>query len=127
MESCPTPRTYNVFRLGCPSHKLMELLSSKWTLLVICSLRAGICRFGEMSRVVEGITPKMLTQTLRSLEDAGIVTRRVFPLVPPRVDYELTPLGRELEVLVEAIREWAEAHVPEIEAARQARRSAANA
>ena len=102
----------------------MELLSSKWTLLVLCSLRDGVCRFGQMTRTVEGITPKMLTQTLRNLEDAGIIDRKVFPVVPPRVDYELTALGRELVVLVNGIRDWAEFHVPQIEAARAARRAA---
>lgn len=125
MESPTPPRPFNVFSLNCPSHKVMELLSSKWTLLVLCSLRDGVCRFGEISRVVEGITPKMLTQTLRNLEDAGIVGRKVFPVVPPRVDYELTPLGRDLVALVNGIKDWAEAHVPQIEAARAARRAAA--
>ena len=120
----PICRPINAFSLSCPSHKVMELLSSKWTLLVLCSLRDGVCRFGQMTRTVEGITPKMLTQTLRNLEDAGIVDRKVFPVVPPRVDYELTALGRELVVLVNGIRDWAESHVPQIEAARAARHAA---
>ena len=114
------PTVYDAFSLSCPSHKVMELISSKWTLLIICSLRDGVCRFGEMSRVVEGISPKMLTQTLRNLEESGIVSRKVFPVVPPRVDYELTPLGRELVGLVASIRDWAQTHVPQIEAARVA-------
>ena len=120
-----TEGAYNVFRPGCPSHKVVELLGSKWTLLVMCSLAEGVCRFGEMGRTVEGITPKMLTQTLRNLEQAGMISRQVFPVVPLRVDYELTPLGSSLVGLLGNIRAWAETHVPDIEAAREAYRTAA--
>jgi len=95
------------------------VLTNKWTLLVISSLRGKARRFGELSRRIEGITPKMLTQTLKILERDGLVQRTMYPVIPPRVDYELTLLGGELVELLDAIRFWSEQHVPDILKARQ--------
>lgn len=112
------PWTYDVFTRGCPSITVLETLSSKWVYLLIVALRPGRQRYSELQRRVEGVSPKMLTQTLRLLERDGLLTRTVFPTVPPRVEYELTPLGRDLAGLMDQVRRWGEAHVPEIVEAR---------
>ena len=112
-------KSYDVFRRSCPSHTVLEVLTSKWTLLVISSLRGKAQRFGELSRRIEGVTPKMLTQTLKILERDGLVRRTMYPVIPPRVDYELTELGGDLVELLDAIRFWSERHVPDILKARQ--------
>ena len=113
-------KSYDAFRRSCPSHTVLEVLTNKWTLLVVSSLRGKARRFGELSRRIEGITPKMLTQTLKILERDGLVQRTMYPVIPPRVDYQLTPLGGELVELLDAIRFWSEQHVPDILKARQA-------
>ena len=118
-----TPFGYDAFRRECMSHTVLEMLASKWVYLVVGALRSGRRRHGELARKVEGITPKMLTQTLRVLERDGLVRREIFPVIPPRVEYELTELGLNLAELLNEIRVWSERHVPEIEEAR--RRAAA--
>lgn len=102
----------------CPTREALNRLSSKWTVLIVDLLGDGVCRFRDLNRRIGGISQKMLTQTLRELEADGYVTRTVFPVVPPRVDYELTPLGRSLHGLLSQVRDWAETHVNDIEAAR---------
>lgn len=79
-----------------------------------CALRKGRRRNGELARELEGVTPKMLTQTLRVLERDGLVRREVYPVIPPRVEYELTELGQNLAGLLTQIRSWAEQHAPDI-------------
>lgn len=111
---------YDAFRRECPSHTVLEVLANKWAHLVICALRGETRRFGALARKIEGITPKMLTQTLRVLERDGLVRRRMFAVIPPRVDYELTDLGEELVSLLDAILRWSEQHVPQILGARDA-------
>jgi DNA-binding HxlR family transcriptional regulator len=110
--------SYDTFRSACPSHAVLETLSGKWTYLIVAALRRGTLRNAELARKIEGISPKMLSQTLRTLERDGLLTRKVFPEVPPRVEYSLTELGRELASLMDQIRLWAEVHVPQIHAAR---------
>lgn len=109
---------YDAFQRTCPSHAVLEMLASKWVYLVVCALRRGRMRNGELARRLEGITPKMLTQTLRILERDGLVRREIFPVIPPRVEYELTELGQNLAGLLTQIRSWAEEHVPDIKQAR---------
>ncbi len=109
---------YDAFRRTCPSHAVLEMLASKWVYLVVCALRRGRLRNGELARRLEGITPKMLTQTLRILERDGLVRREIFPVIPPRVEYELTELGLNLAGLLTQIRAWSEEHVPDIKEAR---------
>jgi DNA-binding HxlR family transcriptional regulator len=109
--------SYDVFRRTCPSHTVLETLANKWVYLVVCALRDGRLRHGELARRLEGVTPKMLTQTLRLLERDGLVRREMFPVIPPRVEYELTQLGHDLSGLLDQIRAWSERHVPEIVAA----------
>ncbi|MCG7508032.1 helix-turn-helix transcriptional regulator [Mesorhizobium sp. IRAMC:0171] len=96
------------------------MLSSKWVYLTVGALRRGRMRHGELARKMEGITPKMLTQTLRTLERDGLVRREIFPVIPPRVEYELTALGHDLAGLLDQIRQWSEVHVPDIRSARLA-------
>jgi DNA-binding HxlR family transcriptional regulator len=115
---------YDAFQRTCPSHAVLEMLASKWVYLTVCALRRGRMRNGELARKLEGITPKMLTQTLRILERDGLVRREIFPVIPPRVEYELTELGQNLAELLSQIRSWSEEHVPDIRRARA--RAAAN-
>jgi DNA-binding HxlR family transcriptional regulator len=112
------PFGYDAFKRECMSHTVLEMLASKWVYLVVGALRTGRRRHGELARKVEGITPKMLTQTLRVLERDGLVSREIFPVIPPRVEYELTDLGRNLAELLNQIRVWSERHAPEIREAR---------
>jgi DNA-binding HxlR family transcriptional regulator len=109
---------YDAFQRTCPSHAVLEMLASKWVYLTVCALRRGRMRNGELARKLEGITPKMLTQTLRILERDGLVRREIFPVIPPRVEYELTELGQNLAGLLSQIRSWSEQHVPDIKQAR---------
>ncbi|MFC9695091.1 winged helix-turn-helix transcriptional regulator [Kribbella sp. NPDC056951] len=111
-------REYDVFMAGCPARNLLDRIGSKWVSLILFGLADGPQRYSDLSRRIAGVSQKMLTQTLRTLERDGMITRAVTPAVPVRVDYELTPLGRSLLPLVGAIREWAEANMPEVEAAR---------
>jgi len=97
---------------------VLQRIGDKWTVLVVSRLGAGPLRFNELRAVVGGISQKMLTTTLRSLERDGFVTRTVFPTIPPRVDYELTDLGRELLVPVQALGEWALTNIDRINVAR---------
>jgi DNA-binding HxlR family transcriptional regulator len=106
--------SYDAFQRNCVSHTILETISSKWVYLVVSVLTRGATRNGELQRRIEDISPKMLSQTLRSLERDGIVMRRVFPVVPPHVEYELTPLGANLAGLLVQIREWSEQNVPQI-------------
>ncbi|MDQ6433912.1 helix-turn-helix domain-containing protein [Mesorhizobium sp. LHD-90] len=112
------PFGYDAYRRDCMSHTVLEMLASKWVYLVVGALRPGRRRYGEIARKVEGITPKMLTQTLRVLERDGLVRREVFPVIPPHVEYELTELGQNLAALLNQIRTWAERYAPEIREAR---------
>jgi DNA-binding HxlR family transcriptional regulator len=97
---------------------ILQRVGDKWTVLVVSTLGKGPMRFNELRHAVGGISQKMLTTTLRSLERDGFVTRTVFPTIPPRVDYELTELGRELLVPVTALSDWARANTIRINAAR---------
>jgi DNA-binding HxlR family transcriptional regulator len=96
----------NPFNDSCPSQDILALIGGKWSMLLLCVLRGGPVRTGELTRRVGGISQKMLTQTLRELGRHGIVRRRDFGEVPPRVEYSLTPLGRSLAALVQEIEDW---------------------
>jgi DNA-binding HxlR family transcriptional regulator len=87
--------------------EILSRVGDKWTVLVVTSLGGGPLRFSELQRRVDGISQKMLTTTLRSLERDGFCTRRVFPTIPPHVEYELTGLGRDLLIPVKALADWA--------------------
>lgn len=106
-------------RANCPAREVLDLVADKWSLLVVSILSEGTRRFGELRGEIEGISQKMLTQTLRALERSGLVQRRIYPEVPPRVEYSLTPLGRSMTDVVAFIRTWAETNSPRITAARE--------
>ena len=105
---------FDAYLAACPSRLLLDRISDKWVTLVICSLEDGPQRFSEVSRRLAGVSQKMLTQTLRTLERDGLVTRTVTASVPVRVDYALTPLGQSLLEPIKHVKAWAERHVPEV-------------
>lgn len=90
----------------CPLDTAVEALGGKWKPLIVYQLRGGTRRFSELQRAIPEATRQMLTQQLRQLEADGIVRRTVHPVVPPRVDYELTPMGKELEPVLAALERW---------------------
>lgn len=108
----------SVCNAECPSRQVLDLIADKWTAIVIYCLSKGTRRYSELQREIGGISQKMLTQTLRSLERDGIVSRMVYPVVPPMVEYSLTPLGETLIEPLCQLCKWAETHIPEVEAAR---------
>ncbi|SFB15568.1 transcriptional regulator, HxlR family [Amycolatopsis marina] len=113
------PVRFNAFTASCPSRRLLDTIGDKWVSLVIVALGLeGRMRYSELSARIAGVSQKMLTQTLRGLERDGLLTRTVTPSVPVRVDYELTPLGRSLLDTIRHLKDWAEAHMSEVDDAR---------
>jgi DNA-binding HxlR family transcriptional regulator len=110
---------FDVMAAACPTRQVIARIGDKWSLLVVYALGAGTRRFTQLRADVEGISQKMLTQTLRGLERDGLVDRRVYPVVPPRVEYSLTALGSSLAERIATVRGWAYEHMDEIEAARE--------
>ncbi len=111
------PKT-TVFDADCPAQQALERIANKWTAITICALAPGTKRYSELQREIGGVSQKMLTQTLRNLERDGLVERKVYPVVPPKVEYSLTPLGETLVKPLKAICQWAETHIHELHAAR---------
>jgi DNA-binding HxlR family transcriptional regulator len=95
----------------CPSRRVLTVLAEKWTLLVVSQLARGPMRTAEIRRSVDGVSEKMLIQTLRKLEAFGLVSRKSYPELPPRVEYRLTPLGRSLARLTKLFSRWVERNV----------------
>lgn len=110
---------YDAFMATCPARQVLAALSDKWFSLVAVALARGPRRYGELRKEIAGVSQKMLTQTLRSMERDGLVTRTVTPEVPVRVDYELTALGNSLVPLLRSLKTWAEGHIEEIHGARR--------
>jgi DNA-binding HxlR family transcriptional regulator len=110
---------YDAFLRGCPTNQLLDRISDKWVSLVVSALATGPMRYSDLGRKIAGVSPKMLTQTLRSLERDGILSRTVTPSVPVRVDYELTPLGHSLALLLTAVKDWAETNIEQVHQARE--------
>jgi DNA-binding HxlR family transcriptional regulator len=109
----------DIFRADCLSRQVLTLVADTWTPLIIYALEeAGTMRFGQFLKRIDGISKKMLTQTLRAMERDGLVLRVVHPVVPPVVEYSLTPLGQTLREPMEAIRIWAYGHLQEVAHAR---------
>lgn len=100
--------------------RVLARIGDKWSVLIVMLLAGGPRRFNEMKRMVDGISQRMLTLTLRGLERDGLVARTVFPTIPPRVDYELTPLGHSLREPVMALGQWAQANLADIAKAQAA-------
>ena len=114
-----TTPPWNVFDSHCPTRQVLDLIADKWTVLVIRRLSDGTLRFAQLRRSVDGISQKVLTNILRGLERDGIVTRRIYASVPPKVEYSLTSLGRSLCGLVEGICDWAETNIEHVQTARE--------
>jgi DNA-binding HxlR family transcriptional regulator len=104
------PETVDVYNPVCPSRQLLALVAQRWSVLVIHALAEGIARPADLKRKIGGISHKMLTQTLRDLQQGGLVSRTAYPEVPPRVEYALTEAGADIAPLLEAICRWAEKH-----------------
>ena len=116
---------YDAFLAVCPSRQLLDRISDKWVALVLCALGDPALdgepvRYSELGRRLAGVSPKMLSQTLRALERDGLVTRTVTPTVPVTVTYALTDLGRSLRATVRVLKDWAEQHMDEVLAHREA-------
>jgi DNA-binding HxlR family transcriptional regulator len=109
---------HNPFRAACPTRQVLNRISDRWSMLVILALEDGTLRFSELRRRVEGVTQKMLTQTLRALERDGLVEREAIATVPVTVRYTLTPLGHSLAGAVAPVRDWACGHIEEVQRAR---------
>ena len=105
---------------SCRAREVLQRVGDKWSMYAIDLLGRGTMRFTELHRGIDGITARMLTVTLRGLERDGIVTRTIHPVIPPRVDYALTPMGRTLLDTIGELVAWADSHLDEIEAARAA-------
>jgi DNA-binding HxlR family transcriptional regulator len=119
---------YNAFLAVCPSQKLLDRISDKWVTLILTALGSGpectgdprAMRYSELARTLAGVSPKMLTQTLRSLELDGLVSRTATPTVPVTVTYELTQLGLSLLGVIRGLKAWAESNMDEVLANREA-------
>jgi DNA-binding HxlR family transcriptional regulator len=112
--------SWDPYARGCPSRDLLDRIGDKWTVLVLGELvRHGACRFSELRRRLSGVSEKMLTQTLRALERDGLVQRTVYPAVPVRVEYAVTPLGQTLREPLKMLTEWSVRHIADVLAARE--------
>lgn len=105
---------FNVLLASCPSRTSLARIANKWTAMVVIVLSDGPLRFGDLRTAVEGISGKVLTETLRDLERDGLVERHEYAEMPPRVEYELTVLGRTLHTPLQALGTWAEQHIEEV-------------
>lgn len=119
MADDPIPFRGNTFDADCPSRSVLQQLADKWAVLVLGALAAGPLRFNALKRRLQGISQKMLGQTLRALERNGLVVRSAFPTVPVTVEYSLTPLGTEMASPTEAFRSWIENHIGQVIAAQR--------
>jgi DNA-binding HxlR family transcriptional regulator len=109
----------NPYSSDCPTRKVLDRIADKWAVLVLGLLSEGPIRFNRLRRAIEGISQKMLSQTLKSLERDGLVSRKAFATVPVTVEYAITPLGRTLATTLDALRIWAETHMEEVTANQQ--------
>ena len=105
-------RRGDVFSTECPSREVLKHMTSTWGVLILIALRPGTLRFSELRRKVNGVSERMLAQTLQQLEGDGLLTRRSFPVVPPHVEYSLTDLGQEAAAQVETLVDWIQDRLP---------------
>jgi DNA-binding HxlR family transcriptional regulator len=118
MHTASADGRFDVLAAACPTRQVINRIGDRWSLLVLCALEGGTLRFQQLRRAVDGVSQKMLTQTLRTLERDGLVRREIYASVPPRVDYSLTPVGASLSETIVGIRKWAYANMDTIESAR---------
>lgn len=114
-------RRGDVQSADCPSREVLKHMTSRWGVLVLVMLLGGMHRFSELRRKIGGVSEKMLSQTLQELESDGLVNRKSLPVVPPHVEYRLTPLGREAAEHLEVMVNWIEEKIPEIMSVRRSR------
>ncbi|OCR24021.1 transcriptional regulator [Pseudomonas syringae] len=120
-EFCSTimqARSGELMATDCPSRIILSHVCSRWGVLVLVVLRGGMHRFSELRRKIGGVSEKMLSQTLQNLEHDGFVERKALPVVPPHVEYRLTPLGEEVALQVDTLASWIEGNLPRIMEAR---------
>lgn len=110
----------DTLKADCPSRQVLGLISNKWSTLILILLFGETRRYSQLLYSIEGISKKMLTQVLRELEASGLVNRKVYPVIPPKVEYSLTPLGESLIPVLSAVKDWAEAHMDDVIAAQTA-------
>jgi DNA-binding HxlR family transcriptional regulator len=111
-------RSGELMATDCPSRIILSHVCSRWGVLVLVVLRGGMHRFSELRRKIGGVSEKMLSQTLQNLEHDGFVERKALPVVPPHVEYRLTPLGEEVALQVDTLASWIEGNLPRIMEAR---------
>ncbi|TNV19632.1 helix-turn-helix transcriptional regulator [Buttiauxella sp. B2] len=114
-------RTGNLFAEQCPSRDVLKHVTSRWGVLILVALQGGTHRFSDLRRKMGGVSEKMLAQTLQWLEADGFVNRKSYPVVPPHVEYSLTPLGHEVSEKVAALADWVEVNLPQVMASRNER------
>ncbi len=105
---------WNVYNKNCPTRMVLDRIADKWTILLVGALATETKRFSELKKELDGISQKMLTQTLRALERDGVVSRKVYPSVPPKVEYSLTALGNTLVELLDGIAKWSENNIASV-------------
>src|SRR5580698_2733291 len=110
----------DIYDPDCPGRQILDRIGDTWSVLILLALAGGARRHSQLAARIGGISPKMLTQTLRGLERDGMISRTVFAVVPPRVDYALTELGRGLLAPLGALETWAQAHIADVASARTA-------
>lgn len=111
-------RDGNLFAEQCPSREVLKHVTSRWGVLILIALRDGTHRFSDLRRKIGGVSEKMLAQTLQWLEQDGFVNRVSYPVVPPHVEYSLTPLGKDVSEKVAALADWIEMNLPQVLASR---------
>jgi DNA-binding HxlR family transcriptional regulator len=109
----------NVYSADCPTRQILDRIGDKWAVLILLLLRDGPVRFNQLRRAIEGISQKMLSQVLKSLERDGLIRRRAIATVPVTVEYSITPLGATLAGAVDPLRDWAERNRKEVSAAQR--------
>lgn len=120
MSRSNTDVSAQVVAEACPVQEVLDRIAGKWSILVMVAAAAGPIRFTELERAIPSVSRRMLTLTLRTLERDGLMTRTVYPTVPPKVEYELTPMAQELRTAFLTLTKWSETHREEIIAARRA-------
>lgn len=110
----PVFRRGEVFSTQCPSRAILNHVTSRWGVLVLTALMDGTHRFSELRRKIDGVSEKMLAQTLQQLESDGFVDRVSYPVVPPHVEYSLTPLGQQIGTQIDSLIDWIETNLPKI-------------
>lgn len=112
--------SWDAYQTECPTRLVLNRIADKWAVLVLGLLETETKRFSTLQREIGGISQKMLTQTLRGLERDGLIARTIYPTVPPKVEYTITPLGKTLVGLLAALRVWSETHIEQVLEAQRA-------